>query len=58
MASSRGHDCVPLEANEPIYTLYTSGTTGNPKAVVRPSGGHAVVLNWSMKAVFGVDPGK
>ena len=98
---ARPHDCVPVEATQPVYTLYTSGTTGTPKvnvvehfhntlyliifdgflcyisvgvhvahmythvclsdasqAVVRPSGGHAVVLKWSMKAIYGINPGK
>ena len=51
-------DAVPVEATEPIYVLYTSGTTGEPKAPVRPSGGHAVALNWSMGAIYGVKPGE
>jgi propionyl-CoA synthetase len=50
--------CVPVRATDPLYILYTSGTTGRPKGVVRDNGGHAVALRWSMKAVYGVDPGE
>ncbi|KAK6191948.1 hypothetical protein SNE40_003518 [Patella caerulea] len=58
MASTNPVDCVPVPATDPVYILYTSGTTGIPKAVVRPNAGHAVMLNWSMKAVFGINPGE
>ena len=51
------HDCVPVAATDPLYILYTSGTTGEPKGVVRDNGGHAVALKWSMKNIYDIDPG-
>ena len=50
-------DCVPVEGNHPAYILYTSGTTGQPKGVIRHTAGHLVALNWTMKNIYDVDPG-
>ncbi len=58
MAKAEPADCVPVAATDPLYILYTSGTTGRPKGVVRDNGGHLVALKWSMKNVYGVDPGE
>jgi propionyl-CoA synthetase len=49
--------CTPVKATDPLYILYTSGTTGKPKGVVRDNGGHAVALRWSMEHIYGVKPG-
>ncbi len=50
--------CVPVKATDPLYILYTSGTTGVPKGVVRDNGGHAVALKWSMKYIYDMEPGE
>ena len=57
MASAAPADPVPVKATDPLYVLYTSGTTGKPKGIVRDNGGHAVALTWSMRHIYDIAPG-
>jgi propionyl-CoA synthetase len=58
VAKARPAECVAVDATDPLYILYTSGTTGIPKGIVRHNGGHAVALHWSMRNIYGLEPGE
>ena len=58
IAARKTAECVPVAATDPLYILYTSGTTGRPKGVVRDNGGHMVALKWSMQHLYGIKPGE
>ena len=58
MAQTKPVGCVSVDATDPLYILYTSGTTGMPKGIVRDNGGHLVALQWSMQHIYGVEPGE
>jgi propionyl-CoA synthetase len=58
IANAEPAECVPVQATDPLYILYTSGTTGTPKGIVRDNGGHAVALRWSFENIYNVKPGE
>jgi propionyl-CoA synthetase len=58
IAAKKTAPCAPIAATDPLYILYTSGTTGQPKGVVRDNGGHMVALRWSMRFLYGIEPGE
>jgi propionyl-CoA synthetase len=58
VAAAEPAECVPVEATDPLYILYTSGTTGEPKGVLRDNGGHLVSLKWTMKNIYDIEPGE
>src|SRR5207245_7846841 len=58
LVSATPHDCVPVAATDPLYILYTSGTTGQPKGIVRDNGGYLVALHWTMGRIYDVKPGE
>ncbi len=58
MADAQPVDAVPVAATDPLYVLYTSGTTGKPKGIVRDNGGHAVALLWTMRHIYDIEPGE